>query len=87
MARKQDEKNLLMEDELAAAFLNDDDLVTSDTSAPAPVAEDNWEDEADDLMGQLAVDVFETEEELDELWNIFQQLYYEDEEEEDGEEE
>ncbi|MEA4853542.1 MAG: DUF1292 domain-containing protein [Christensenella sp.] len=28
----------------------------------------------------------ETEEELDELWNIFQQLYYEDEEE-DGEEE
>ena len=46
MARKQDEKNLLMEDELAAAFLNDDDLVTSDTSAPAPVAEDNWEDEA-----------------------------------------
>ena len=64
MARKQDEKNLLMEDDLAAAFLNDDDLVTSDTSAPAPVAEDNWEDEADDLMGQLAVDVFETEEEL-----------------------
>ena len=65
MARKQDEKNLLMEDELAAAFLNDDDLMTtSDASMPTPVADDNWEDEADDLMGQLAVDVFETEEEL-----------------------
>ena len=67
MARKQDERNLLMEDDLAAAFLNDDLGVSEDTStsAPAPVAaDDNWEDEADDLMGQLAVDVFETEEEL-----------------------
>ena len=65
MARKQDEKNLLMEDELAAAFLNDDDLVTTDqTTSVTPATDDNWEDEADDLMGQLAVDVFETEEEL-----------------------
>ena len=39
------------------------------TPAPAPAptmtaAEDNWEEDADDLMGQLAVDVFETEGEL-----------------------
>ena len=38
--------------------------------AQAPLAptitanEDNWEEDADDLMGQLAVDVFETEGEL-----------------------
>ena len=77
-ARKNDD--LLMEDELAAAFL-DDDLAPAPQAPMAPVApvaptqipaaapapapaEDNWENEADDLMGQLAVDVFETEEEL-----------------------
>ena len=53
-----------MEDELAAAFLDESDLQpAAPANAPAPV-EDNWEEEADDLMGQLAVDVFETEEEL-----------------------
>lgn len=66
MARKNDD--LLIEDELTAAFLNDD-LTSDDAAQPqampmAPAAEDNWEDEADDLMGQLAVDVFETETEL-----------------------
>lgn len=70
MARKQDD-NLFTDDDLTAAFLDEADL-----SAPAPVApaaatpapqttnDDNWEEDADDLMGQLAVDVFETEEEL-----------------------
>lgn len=66
MARKNDD--LLIEDELTAAFLNDD-LAAEEPAQPqampmAPAAEDNWEDEADDLMGQLAVDVFETETEL-----------------------
>ena len=68
MARKQDEKNILMDDELTAAFLGgDEDLLTTDQDEPstsAAAANDNWEEEADDLMGQLAVDVFETEEEL-----------------------
>ena len=60
MARKQNE-DLLMEDELAAAFLSDDDLSTQPS---APVAEEEWDDSQDDLLGQLAVDVYETEEKL-----------------------
>ena len=65
MARKNDD--LLIEDELTAAFLNDD--LANDAPQPAapaaapataaPTPDDDWEDEADDLMGQLAVDVFE----------------------------
>ena len=65
MARKQDD-NLFTDDDLTAAFLDEDDLSTP-APAPAPTmtaAEDNWEEDADDLMGQLAVDVFETEGEL-----------------------
>ena len=61
MARKPNE-DLLIEDELAAAFLSDDDLSTTD--APAPVSEDNWDDSQEEFLGQLAVDVYETEEKL-----------------------
>lgn len=65
MARKQDD-NLFTDDDLTAAFLDEADL-SAPAPAPAPTmtaAEDNWEEDADDLMGQLAVDVFETEGEL-----------------------
>ena len=65
MARKQDD-NLFTDDDLTAAFLDEADLSTP-APAPAPTmtaAEDNCEEDADDLMGQLAVDVFETEGEL-----------------------
>ena len=55
MARKQDD-NLFTDDDLTAAFLDEADLSTP-APAPAPTM-------ADDLMGQLAVDVFETEGEL-----------------------
>ena len=60
MARKQNE-DLLMEDELAAAFLSDDDLTTQPS---APAVEEEWDDSQDDLLGQLAVDVYETEDKL-----------------------
>lgn len=68
MARTNDD--MLMEDELAAAFLNESE------SAPAeekPVeTEDNlpegdeteWDENTDDFPGQLAVDVYETADKL-----------------------
>lgn len=59
MARKQDNDDLLIEDELAAAFLSDDDLVESSVAVSSNVSDDSVED---DFPGQLAVDVYETEE-------------------------
>jgi len=67
MARKQSNDDLLIEDELAAAFLNDD--YSSENEQPAqnqqptaqPAAEQQW-DEEEDFPGQLAVDAYETEE-------------------------
>ena len=61
MARKQND-DLLIEDELAAAFLNDDDL--SDTAAAPSTTAASDEPAEDDFPGQLAVDVYETEERL-----------------------
>lgn len=61
MARKPNE-DLLIEDELAAAFLSDDDLTTTDTTAPA--SDDSWDDTQEEFLGQLAVDVYETESKL-----------------------
>lgn len=72
MARKQHDDDLLMEDELTAAFLGEDDFVDdAATQAPAddqpaqvPVAgNDEW-DEEEAVPGQLAVDVYETKEKL-----------------------
>lgn len=67
MARKSRDEDLLMEDELTAAFLGDEaDLGPVDNS-PMPVEEqvaaDEW-DEEEAVPGQLAVDVYETKEKL-----------------------
>lgn len=68
MARKQND-DLLIEDELAAAFLNDD----SSASVPEPQQvqqrpgandDQGWSESEDDFPGQLAVDVYETDEQL-----------------------
>jgi HSP20 family protein len=68
MARRNRDDDLLMEDELTAAFLGEDDAPADDapaTDAPAadaPAAEE-W-DEEETVPGQLAVDVYETKEKL-----------------------
>lgn len=68
MARKSQDEDLLMEDELTAAFLSDDEVVDNASAANAveapaddPASED-WDDEQP--AGQLAVDVYETKEKL-----------------------
>ena len=68
MARKSRDEDLLMEDELTAAFLGDDtDLGAPAVAADEPVVEDpaadDW-DEEEAVPGQLAVDVYETKEKL-----------------------
>lgn len=71
MARRNRDEDLLMEDELTAAFLGDDDFATTDNQQPAdsPAQQqaatpaDEW-DEEDAVPGQLAVDVYETRERL-----------------------
>ena len=78
MARKQDEMSL--DDELTAAFLEGDNsglvaeeepVETPDNTPEAVMEEeeyvdngDGWDDDADNLPGQLAVDVYETTDKL-----------------------
>jgi len=70
MARRNQDDDLLMEDELTAAFLGDDDMPTAveeqaiaeQAPAAGPAASD-WDDE-EPVPGQLAVDVYETKDKL-----------------------
>lgn len=74
MARANNNDDLLMEDDLAAAFLGGDDGVADSmlgnntpTEASQPAnqpAPDEWADDTDDFPGQLAVDVYETADKL-----------------------
>lgn len=67
MARRSRDDDLLMEDELTAAFLGEDDGPAEETvSATVAVAAspaEEW-DEEEAVPGQLAVDVYETKEKL-----------------------
>lgn len=56
--RQQRDDDLLIEDELTAAFLGDDDAQQADDAQ-----QDEWLEE-DAVPGQLAVDVYETAEKL-----------------------
>lgn len=69
MARRNHDDDLLMEDELTAAFLGDDEMPTAadepasdDQGMSGPTAND-WDDE-EPVPGQLAVDVYETKDKL-----------------------
>lgn len=67
MARNNDD--MLMEDELAAAFLDESsaapaaDAEVAEVDASAPADDDGW-DNTDEFPGQLAVDVYETADQL-----------------------
>lgn len=70
MARRSRDEDLLMEDELTAAFLGEDDfdatsnpVVNDDDTGMGQQPSDDW-DEEDAVPGQLAVDVYETKERL-----------------------
>lgn len=64
MARRSRDDDLLMEDELTAAFLGDDMPMTAmEEPAAAVPQQDEW-DEEETVPGQLAVDVYETREKL-----------------------
>lgn len=63
MARRSRDDDLLMDDELAAAFLDGDDMPTEDPAVATDPATDEWEED-DAVPGQLAVDVYETKEKL-----------------------
>ncbi|MDO8336591.1 MAG: Hsp20/alpha crystallin family protein [Candidatus Saccharibacteria bacterium] len=61
MAKKNNDDDLLIEDELAAAFLNDEE---DQGGATTTVVEETWEEADAAVPGQLAVDVYETDDRL-----------------------
>ncbi len=69
MARRNRDEDLLMEDELTAAFLGEEDTPaaaqeeTPQPETPSTPAEEQW-DEEEAVPGQLALDVYETKEKL-----------------------
>ena len=63
MARKQND-DLLIEDELTAAFLNDDSLSSGSATIASAAVDTNWDEQEEEFPGQLAVDVYETAEKL-----------------------
>ncbi len=71
MGKRNDDDNLLLEDELAAAFLEDNDSAINNSQVEQKDVEtspsQDWDDEEDDEedgLGTLAVDLYETGTEL-----------------------
>src|SRR4051794_29326061 len=66
MARSsQPQDDLLMGDDITAAFLSEDEAPAEESNqTPEPVMEDEGWDEDQPVAGQLAVDVYETKEKL-----------------------
>lgn len=65
MARgsSQAQDDLLMGDDITAAFLSEDEAPAAESNdAPQAADDENWDDEP--VAGQLAVDVYETKEKL-----------------------
>lgn len=67
--RNRDDDLLLEEDELTAAFLDNEEPAMADMPTAVPeqdevMAQEEWGDEEAVLPGQLAVDVYETKEKL-----------------------
>jgi len=65
-SRGPQQDDLLMGDDITAAFLSEDEVVVDDGSGTQPAAtaaDDQW-DEDEPVAGQLAVDVYETKEKL-----------------------
>ena len=70
----QNNEDMLMEDEIAALFTADEEpttivekeeaLIKEEAQTPSAEENDEWVDDADDLPGQLAVDVYETTDKL-----------------------
>ena len=63
MARRTTDDDLLMEDELTAAFLGEEEIVQHQQVQQPIQQEDEW-DEEEAVPGQLAVDVYETKDKL-----------------------
>ena len=63
MARGQQD-DLLLDDELAAAFLNEDEPAATPVATTTTTTTTTTEEEYDAVPGQLAVDVYETEDRL-----------------------
>jgi len=64
MARDKQTDDLLLDDELAAAFLADDEPTTGSAESTVVTTVATVEEEYDVVPGQLAVDVYETEDKL-----------------------
>ena len=66
MARSSQQDDLLMGDDITAAFLSEDEAPEPEATSqqPAAIEDEGW-DEDQPVAGQLAVDVYETKEKAD----------------------